>query len=87
MRYQVKLSKRYALRLLQTQDCKVFLSNEYEKDVCEEHIYTTRARDFEGDVIYVYDLHRYIDIENIKSIEHQATRFSDLMIFEEVDWK
>ena len=42
--------------------------------------------DFEGSVIYCYEIGRYIDYENIKAIEHQLTRFSDVKGFEEVEW-
>ena len=89
--YQVKLSKRYALRLLKTHDCKVKLVKNCEKEVVDENaIYTTRASDFitkDNDVIYCYELKRYIDYENIKAIYHQATRFNpNLYIFEDVDW-
>lgn len=87
---KVKLSKRYALRLLKTQNCKVKLVKGCEKEVVSENkIYTTRAEDFVGDssVIWCYEIGRYIDYENIKAIYHRATRFSDLMIFEEVNWE
>lgn len=84
----VKLSKRYALRLLKSQDCRVKLVKGCEKEVVDEDkIYTTRCEDFEGSVIYCYELGRYIDYENIKRIEHQATRFLPNLIFEEVDWE
>ena len=86
--YEVKLSKRYALRMLKEHDCKVKLVKGCEKGVdSEETTYTTRASDFEGSVIWCYELGRYIDYENIKSIYHQATRFSPMMIFEKVDWE
>ena len=85
--YKVKLSKRLALRLLKENDCKVKLVKGCEKEVVdEETTYTTRCRDFEGSIIYCYEIGRYIDYENIKSIYHQATRFNNLMIFEEVGW-
>lgn len=86
---KVKLSKRYALRMLKEHDCKVKLLKGCEKEVeSEETTYTTRAEDFVGEssVIWCYEIGRYIDYENIKSIYHQATRFSDRMIFEEVNW-
>ena len=88
MEYKVKLSKRYALRLLKTQDCKVKLEKGCEKEVVDsDTIYTTRCEDFEGSVIWCYELKRYIDYENIVAIKHQATRFNpDLFIFEDVDW-
>ena len=87
MIYKVKLSKRYALRLLTNQDCRVKLVKGCEKEVTdEETIYTTRCNDFEGSVIYCYELKRYIDYENIKAIEHQATRFLPDLMFEEVEW-
>ena len=85
---KVRMSKRLALRLLKNQDCKVKLVKGCEKEVDDdEKVYTTRCRDFEGSIIWCYELKRYIDYENIKSIYHQATRFSDLMIFEEVGWE
>ena len=86
---KVKLSKRYALRMLKEHDCKVKLIKGCEKEVVDENTtYTTRASDFVGDsLIYCYEIGRYIDYENIKSIYHQATRFSPRMIFEEVDWE
>lgn len=85
---KVKLSKRYALRMLKTEDCKVKLFKGCEKEVTDEDkVYTTRCDDFEGSVIYCYEIGRYIDYENIKAIYHQATRFSPLMVFEEVDWE
>lgn len=84
---KVKLSKRYALRMLKTEDCKVKLFKGCEKEVTDEDkVYTTRCDDFEGSVIYCYEIGRYIDYENIKAIYHQATRFSPLMVFEEVAW-
>jgi hypothetical protein len=88
MIYKVKLSKRYALRLLKTQDCKVKLEKGCEKGVDDENqVYTTRFEDFEGSLIWCYELKRYIDYENILAIEHQATRFNPgLFVFEEVDW-
>lgn len=89
MRYQVKLSKRYALRMLKSHDCKVKLVKGCEKEVLdEETIYTTRASDFIDDssIIWCYELKRYIDYENIKAIEHQLTRFSLVRGFEEIDW-
>ena len=88
MKYEVKLSKRYALRLLKTRDCKVKLAKGCEKGVDDENaVYTTRYSDFEGSIIWCYELKRYIDYENIIAIEHQATRFRpDLLIFEKVDW-
>jgi hypothetical protein len=87
---KVKLSKRYALRLLKTQNCKVKLFKGCEKEVVNENkTYTTRASDFdsESSVIWCYELGRYIDYENIKAIYHQATRFSLKKIFEEVNWE
>lgn len=90
MKYKVKLSKRYALRLLRERDCKVKLVKGCEKEVVDENtIYTTRARDFDSlcSIIWCYEIGRYIDYENIKSINHQATRFSDIEVFEEVDWE
>ena len=86
---KVKLSRRYALRLLKSEDCKVKLIKGCEKEVTDDTLtYTTRSKDFGDDsLIWCYELGRYIDYENIKSIEHQATRFSDRMIFEEVDWE
>lgn len=85
---KVKLSKRYALRMLKTEDCKVKLFKGCEKEVTDEDkVYTTRHEDFEGSLIYCYEIGRYIDYENIKAIYHQATRFSPLMVFEEVDWE
>ena len=84
----IKMSKRLALRLLKNQDCKVKLTKGCEKGVDDDNvIYTTRHDDFEGSVIYCYELGRYIDYENITHIKHQATRFSDLEIFEGVDWE
>ena len=89
--YEVKLSKRYALRLLKTQDCKVKLAKGCEKGVdSEDTIYTTRHSDFVNgsSIIWCYELKRYIDYENIVAIQHQATRFRpDLLIFEQVDWE
>ena len=89
--YAVKLSRRYALRLLKTQDCRVKLFKDCEDEVTdEETIYTTRCEDFDtkdNSVIWCYEIGRYIDFENIKSIEHQATRFLPNLIFEEVDWE
>lgn len=85
---KVRLSERCALRMLKNEDCKVKLFKGCEKEVTDENkVYTTRCADFEGDVIYCYEIGRYIDYKNIKSIYHQATRFSDLMIFEEVNWE
>ena len=87
MLVKVKLSKRYALRLLKERNCKVKLVAGCEKEVVDENAtYTTRASDFIDSLIWCYELGRYIDYENIKAIYHQATRFSDLMIFEEVAW-
>ena len=89
MIYEVKLSKRYALRLLKTQDCKVKLAQGCEKGVeSENQIFTTRHSDFESgsSIIWCYELKRYIDYENIVAIEHQATRFSPRLIFESVNW-
>lgn len=90
MKFEVKLSKRYALRLLKTQDCRVKLEKECEKEVTDgDAIYTTRYEDFcdGSSIIWCYELKRYIDYENIVAIEHQATRFSDRKIFEKVDWE
>lgn len=85
---KVKLSKRYALRMLKSHDCKVKLLKGCEKEVVDENTtYTTRAKDFEGSVIWCYEIGRYIDYENIVAIYHQATRFSPKMIFEQVDWE
>lgn len=88
MIFKVKLSKRYALRMLKEHDCKVKLLKGCEKEVVDENTtYTTRASDFDSSVIWCYELGRYIDYENIKAIYHQATRFSLRKIFEEVDWE
>ena len=85
---KVKMSKRLALRLLKDHDCEVKLTKGCEKGVDDDNaIYTTRHDDFEDSIIWVYELKRYIDYENITRIKHQATRFSDLEIFEEVDWE
>lgn len=85
---KVKLSKRYALRLLKSHDCRVKLAKGCEKEVTDENkVYTTRCSDFEGSVIWCYEIGRYIDCENITRIEHQATRFLPNLIFEEVDWE
>ena len=85
---KVKLSKRYALRLLKTQDCKVKLVKGCEKEVTDDtKTYTTRCNDFEVSTIYCYEIGRYIDYENIKAIEHQLTRFSPVRGFEEVNWE
>ena len=87
---KVKLSKRCALRLLKTQNCKVKLIKGCEKEVVNENkTYTTRASDFdsESSVIWCYEIGRYIDYQNIKAIYHQATRFSPKKIFEEVNWE
>ena len=90
MKVKVKLSKRYALRLLKSEDCKVKLVKGCEKEVTDEATtYTTRHEDFDtsASIIWCYELGRYIDYENITRIEHQATRFSDVRMFEEVDWE
>lgn len=90
MRYKVKISKRLALRLLKEKDCEVKLEKGCEKEVTDSNrVYNTRCEDFETDcsVIWCYEIGRYIDYENITHIKHQATRFSDLEIFEEVDWE
>ena len=86
--YQVKLSKRYALRLLRTHDCRVKLEKGCEKGVDENAIYTTRCSGFisGSSFIWCYELKRYIDYENIVAIEHQATRFRPDLVFEQVDW-
>lgn len=91
MQIKVKLSKRYALRLLKNQDCEVKLEKGCEKEVTDSNkVYHTRCDDFiikDNSLIWCYEIGRYIDYENITHIKHQATRFSDVEIFEEVDWE
>lgn len=87
--YKVKLSKRYALRLLATQDCRVKLDSEFNPE-WQGKIFTTDHTWFDkgSDVIFIKELGTCEDFENIKAIEHQATRFMpDLLVFEEVDWE
>lgn len=81
--YQVKLSSRYARRLLAEDNQKIKIFN-------DENIYTTEKQGDKAkalNVVYVFELGKHIKLTEIKSIRHQATRFNpDLLIFEEIDW-
>ena len=81
--YKVKLSSRYVRRLLAEDNQKIKMFN-------DENIYTTEKQGDKAkalNLVYVFELGKHIELKEIKSIRHQATRFNpDLFIFEEIDW-
>ena len=85
---KIKMAKRLALRLLCDHDCRVKLEQGCEAEVTDGNkIYTTRCEDFDtrDDLVWCYEIGRYIDQENITHIEH-TNRFG-ITRFMEVDWE